>query len=338
VIRRPLNGPSPARHRDARCREEATEEETNEQETGLTGLTPFSMHTCRSCVGHGNRYLSLVRRDKMTTQFKVTKYDFKIETNPGTLKVKETSFPIKVRYEGPYFYCNVHVSCIIDDDKEWVVGFVQTCDDIYLRHTYASGNYTQWEFPTPIGDYFSWNGGNSFPYYAYGAPNNSGRYAQAGTGAFALKGPVKREANRVAALSMNDNLSSNVQWWDPVPPGQTNFNPKFPHTLTKIERKQKFTTYIVASPGHLKNCKNNYKVLSKSIWRMHFKVDVDCTKPVGTRGTTSLEDDHTVMYKSKDGSGLKLRPEVFVEKCANEEQKLVGYASDGTLKKALIPW
>jgi hypothetical protein len=274
----------------------------------------------------------------MATEFKVTDYDFKIESNPGTLKIEESSFPIKVRYEGPFFYCNAKVSCVVDDTKTWFVGFVQTCESIYLRHTYASGNYTQWEFPTPICDYASWNGGDSFPYYAYGSPVNSGRYAQAGNGARKVHGPVKRESHTVVDLSMNDNLNSNVQWWDPVPPGQTNYAPNFPHTLTKIERKQQFTTYIVASPGHLKGCKGDYKVLSKSIWRMHFTVDVDCNKPVGTRGTKKLDDDHTVMYNTKDGSGLKLRQEVFVKKSANNEQKLVGYGSDGKVKKAQIPW
>lgn len=270
----------------------------------------------------------------MSAEFKVTDLQYKIETDLGNFTVNETYHPIKVRYEGPFFYCDASVQSIIPDGETWYVGFIQTCDAITLRHSYASGNYTQWEFPTPISDSTT----SSFPYYSLGKPVVSGRRNQPDPGARKQTGPKTKTDNYVRGLSMNDNLCSNVQWWDPVPDGQTNHDPSFPHTLTKIERKQKFSTYLVASQQIPKKPDVKHQVLAKVIWRMDMAIDFDCSQPLGSRATKSFGEGHTILYRTRDGSGLRLPPCAFVNTNANAAQKLVGYDSNDAKTKPHIPW
>ncbi len=264
----------------------------------------------------------------MPAQFNVVKSDYLLETGDQCLKVKESDYPIKVRYEGPYFYRDVEVECTIPVGETWTIGFVQSCDQIELRHTYQSGNYTRWEFDTPISDSTS----DSFPYYSLASPVVSGRRVQDGVGRVVVVGPKTREKVK---LSMNDNLNSNVQWWDPVPVGQTNYNANVPHTLTSISRKQKFTTYLVAHQGTLSA--TNCRVLGKIVWRMNFIIDFDCSKATGQRGSKKYGDGHAII-SHLSGSKDVLPACCFINSNANQTQKLVGYGSNGGVLKALIPW
>lgn len=266
----------------------------------------------------------------MAAEFKLTDLSYQLESDDGSLSIFEAMFPIKVRYQGPYFYLDASVQCSIPAGESWSIGFVQTCDAIELRHTYQSGNYTRWEFPTPISDSTT----SSFPYYSRGAPNVSGRRTQNGMGLVQLAGP---QTKHVAVLSMNDNLASNVQWWDPVPPNQGNYDASFPHTLTAISRKQKFTTYLVAHQGVL-SATGGCQILGQVIWRSHFSIAFDCAKAAGQRATPKYEEGHTIMHATKDGSGLKLPAKAFVNENANAKQILVGYGGTGTKLKPQINW
>ncbi len=268
----------------------------------------------------------------MPATFIITKFDYLLESSDGALAVKESDYTEKVRYEGPFFCCDVDLKCTIPAGETWTVGFVQVCELINLQHTYESGNYTKWEFPTPISDSTT----SSFPYYSLGAPVVSGRRNQTGGGVDVLTGPVN---DKKVTLSMNDNLNSNVQWWDPVPPGQTNYDKKWPETLTRISRKQKFTTYVVAHKGRGGLTSTTaYLGLAKVTWQMHFAVDFDCGKVAGLRGAKTYENSHNIVYWTKDPKRVTLPNCCFVNTNANAVQKLVGYSSAGTVMKAKIPW
>lgn len=266
----------------------------------------------------------------MAAEFKVIDFSYKIENDDGSLSIFEAMYPIKVRYQGPYFYLDASVQCTIPAGETWSVGFVQTCDAIELRHSYQGGNYTRWEFPTPISDSTT----SSFPYYSKGNPNVSGRRTQNGKGLVQLVGPQTKQA---ALLSMNDNLASNVQWWDPVPPNQENYDASFPHTLTAISRKQKFSTYLVAHKGDLSTA-GGYRILGQVVWRSHFSIAFDCSKPAGQRATAKFEEGHSILHNTQDGTGLKLPAKAFVNENANAKQKLVGYGGNGVKLKPQINW
>jgi hypothetical protein len=268
----------------------------------------------------------------MPAEFKVTKAQYKLETAQSDLSVQEI-FPEKVRYEGPYFCRDVEVRCTIPNGEQWKIGFVQSCDAIKLQHTYASGNYTRWEFPTPISDATT----TSFPYYSTGLPVNSAMFGQTGKGLKAIDGPRN---NHVIKLSMNDNLNSNVQWWDPVPTNQTNYHVSWPHTLVRIERKQRFSTYLIAHQGTLGSA-SSYLVLGLAQWGMDFVMEFDCRRNIGNRFRTKRYGDGHVIRSTRsqeDVRTVRLPPQCFVNALANNVQKLVGYDATGSVKKAQIPW
>lgn len=260
--------------------------------------------------------------------FKVTQFDYLLEGDPKMVKVSETDAPEKVRYEGPYFYLDATVDYTIPSGETWNVGIVQSVDSNDLRHSYESGNYTQWEYPVPISDSIS----NTFPHYSTGRPNKTGRREQSGRG---LRTLVGTGASQKAKFSMNDNLASNVQWWDPVPSGQGSYKAEFPHSLKRISRIQAFTTQLIAYQGKLED---KYKTLCEVKWCQHIIIDVDCSKVVGLRSTVSLGNQHTIQSQHKDGSGLKFHPACLVDANANQKQILVGYDSTGLKVKPKINW
>jgi hypothetical protein len=269
----------------------------------------------------------------MPAEFNVTKAVYKLESAQSNLIVKETEYAHKVRYNGPFFFRDVEVQCTIPNGEQWTVGFVQSCDAIKLQHTYASGNYTCWEFPTPISDAVS----QSFPYYQIGSPFESKKHQQAGEGKVDIDGPKNKQ---VVKLSMNDNLSSNVQWWDPVPPNQTNYSVSWPHTLVRIERKQRFSTYLVAHRNVLSSS-SSYLMLGLVQWGMDFVIEFDCKRTIGNRFRAKrYGDGHVIrcIRSQKDVGTVKLPLQCFVNKFANDVQKLVGYDATGVVKKPHIIW
>jgi hypothetical protein len=282
-----------------------------------------------------------------------------LEAGDQHLEVIETGPPVnatKMRYVGPYFYCDVKVKATIPAGEHWVIGLMQSCDSIELRHTYQSGNYTQWEFPTPISDFFVNAQASSFPFYSLGAPVDNGRHTHDGTGMVQLAGP---QAGAWHNLSMNDNVASNVQWWDPVPNGQLNYNANVPHTLKRIERKQAFSTYVVAHKGSGSQLgtaagsklgtskfaqgklgiRSSYFPLAQIMWQMHFALEFDCTQALGHRLTSKkYKIGHNVVFQTTTPGDIVLPHCCFVDKCANQVQQLVGYDATGRKVHARIPW
>jgi hypothetical protein len=240
-------------------------------------------------------------------------------------KVLETKFPIKLRYVGPYFYANATVKCAIPSHGKYEVGFIQQCDSISLVHRYPN-HYTQWEMPTPLSD----SNGKQYPWYIIGTPNQGGACSSTDPTRVVLQGPTP--ANHQVSLSMNDNLCSNVQWWDPVPPGRDNYDASYAEELTGIERKQAFTLWLVARPENGKQ----FDILRVVQWQMHFKIDVDCTKPKNSRCTATNVDSKILV--DRDGRKSDTIPAgSLVAPNANDAQELIGY-NNANVRQRKIMW
>jgi hypothetical protein len=256
-------------------------------------------------------------------KFKITKWTHEVQSGTGDLQVFESHRQGVVRYEGPYFLLDAEVEYETPAKETWTIGIVQTCDAISLKHSYNNSHHTCWEFPTPVSDFWtdSRAGTTSYPYYSLDAPNAVPTKAQAGVGRVVLA----KGTTGTKTLSMNDNLASNVQYWDPVPNGRDNYDASYTHRLTRIERDQSFTTFVVAHPGTLTSS-SSYQVLGKVQWRHHMVMEFDCTKALGQRSSKSFGTGHGVLSHHRHRlGGEKLPPCVFVQTCANDTQKLRGY-------------
>jgi hypothetical protein len=248
----------------------------------------------------------------------------------------ETQYEEKVRYVGPYIYLDAKVDFTYTDATPFdacEVGFIQQCDAIDLSHAYASGNFTRWEFSqTPLSDAPT---GGPLPWYSTAAPNQHGAKSGSQTGK-GMESAISSTTAKTVSLSMNDNLASNVQWWDVVVRQDYQAgNPRCKPTLKQIVRKQQFTTWLVArfadqsDPAHL-------LVLRKVVWVMHFRIKFNCAMAAGMRGVA--EDLGTKVLENRDGVANDVVPAVnFSGPNCNADQKLYRYGATGT-RRDWIPW
>jgi hypothetical protein len=251
---------------------------------------------------------------------------------PLTPQVFETNFWEKVRYVGPYIYFDAAVTCkysgLSSKGKKCELGYIQQCDDIDLRHTYTSGNYTQWQFSqTPLSD-----SDNCYPWYITGTPNQNGSLSgtQRGRGVASFVAPGEQKLE----VSINDNLASNVQWWDVI--RTPNYvHGTTPHELSRITRRQRFTTWLVIRLRET-NDPRYLRILKKTVWEMYFEIDFDCTLGLGVRATPRNVNSRVLEHR--DALPTDVIEDVnFSGPNCNADQKLYRYRSNGS-RIDWIPW
>ncbi|KAK6484414.1 protein FAM78B, partial [Huso huso] len=168
--------------------------------------------------------------------------------------VIEENSPIVLRYKTPYFKASSRVVMPpVPRNETWVVGWIQTCNQMEFYNTYSDAGMSSWELPDlregrvkAISD----SDGVSYPWYG-----NT-------TETVTLVGPTSKVSR--FTVSMNDNFYPSVTW--AVPVSDSNLP-----MLTRIKRDQSFTTWLVAL-----NTATKEKILLQTIkWRM--RVDIKWT-------------------------------------------------------------
>ncbi|KAG7456855.1 hypothetical protein MATL_G00240350 [Megalops atlanticus] len=178
--------------------------------------------------------------------------------------VIEEDSPIVLRYKTPYFKASASLEMPpIARNEIWEVGWIQACTHMEFYNTYSNIGMLSWELPdlrdgrvTAISD----SDGVSYPWY--------GNTTEVKT----LSGPTFKPSH--FTVSMDDNFHPSVTWAVTVSGSSTPL-------LTRIERDQSFTTWLVAL-----NTVTKKTILLQTIkWRMRVDISVDPTKPLGSRAT-----------------------------------------------------
>lgn len=160
----------------------------------------------------------------------------------------------------PHFAANATVRCSTPVTEQWTIGFIQQVTRCDFVNSYDLGA-TSWEFPhLPLSDARS----DTLPWYG----NEDER---------AVLAPGLTSHNQ--ELAMDDELAMRTTWAEPMPPEGRTFRSH--SRLRTIRRRQDFLLWLVArrSPdGHT-------VVLRKVSWFVEVSVDVDPTKPIGSRAT-----------------------------------------------------
>ncbi|XP_036410096.1 protein FAM78B-like [Megalops cyprinoides] len=178
--------------------------------------------------------------------------------------VIEEDSPIVLRYKTPYFKASARlVMPPVPRNETWVVGWIQACTQMEFYNTYSDIGMSSWELPElregrvkAISD----SDGVSYPWYGDT------------TETVTLSGPTSKPSS--FTVSMNDNFYPSVTWAVPVSDSSTPL-------LTRVERDQSFTTWLVAL-----NAVTKETILLQTIkWRMRVDISIDPAKPLGSRAT-----------------------------------------------------
>ena len=128
-------------------------------------------------------------------------------------------------------------------------------------NSYGDYGYSSWEFPQLVSGQspmISDSDGHNYPFY--GSKSE----------VVELYGPCP--VYQTIRILMNDNFYPHITWDIPTSTGRL-------IRLTNVKRYQSFYTWLVAM-----NVKNNLITVLKTIsWRINLDIDVDPTKPKGSR-------------------------------------------------------
>jgi hypothetical protein len=219
--------------------------------------------------------------------------DFKVTMGEGKTLVLER--PTYVRYESPYFIANATLSVVTPSDQSYTFGFIQQIDAMDLKIDFGKA-FTSWEHPKlPVCDGES---GARVPWYNVGVG----------------RGMVKAEQRATVTLSMDDHVTSDIAWKEPLPANVKVDRP--PLELRSIKRDQKFTVWLVA----MRDSDKRITVLKKVNWRVEVDISVDPSKPVGSRCKVNAVPFHQPQVEA--AMGQKVPPESLRAPTANESQEL----------------
>ena len=158
-----------------------------------------------------------------------------------------------VLIDSPVFSSSGHILCT-GNLSNWQVGYIQTIFVHFMRDEYVLTN-VDWNVPTPIRDAEDVN--VPAPWYSM----NSHRSAMAGSP------PV--------FVGMIDHPWHVAEWTDP--------RTSLPDSLVRSSRRLTLVAWLVA-----KNQTTNVTVFLKNVrWEINFTVNVDRSRPVGSRATNA---------------------------------------------------
>lgn len=161
--------------------------------------------------------------------------------------------PGYARILAPYFKANATVR--VDADEDYTIGFLQQVDALDFKIDYARAT-TSWEMP-------------KLPHYDCASVARPPWYGTIHEIARVRRGEV--------SVAMDDNLVASMTWAEPLPPDGENVAEK--EELSRVKRKQSFTTWLVAR----RDSDGAITVLRKVTWSIEFEVEVDVAQPVGKR-------------------------------------------------------
>jgi len=215
-----------------------------------------------------NRFNQNNNRASVTKGFDPTK--IKVQVN-AYIEDKETTIeeksPVFVKYKTPSFKAEAAVMVPeMKTNEHWKVGWVQACHKMKFVNIYGKLGMTSWEFPELNRGLkmLSDSDGVHFPWYGNRHEVRS------------VFGPTNTQTFNIR---MSDSFSPQITW---VPPNGDKFEPG-DCKLTEIHRDQSFHSWVVAR----NEITEQVVPLKTVIWRMQINIDIDPTKPLGQRGTST---------------------------------------------------
>ncbi|CAF1456115.1 unnamed protein product, partial [Adineta ricciae] len=182
-----------------------------------------------------------------------------IENRPTTIDEKS---PAVLKYRTPHFRASATLKFPpLEEGEHWKVGWIQSCTRMDFFNSYGDSGYSSWEFPQLMSGQnpmISDSDGRNYPFY--GSKSE----------VIELQGPFSDY--RTIKVLMNDNFYPHITW--DIPTSNERLS-----RLTNVRRHQTFYTWLVAM-----NAKNGSILVLKTItWQMNLEINVDPTKPQGSR-------------------------------------------------------
>jgi hypothetical protein len=151
----------------------------------------------------------------------------------------------------------------LEEGEHWKIGWIQSCTRMDFFNSYGDCGYSSWEFPQLISgqnSMISDSDGRNYPFY--GSKSE----------VIELHGPYLDY--QTIKVVMNDNFYPHITW--DIPTSNERLS-----RLTNIKRHQNFYTWLVAM-----NARNGSILVLKTIsWQMNLEINIDPTKPQGSRAT-----------------------------------------------------
>ncbi|CAF1211970.1 unnamed protein product [Adineta steineri] len=182
-----------------------------------------------------------------------------IENRPTIIDEKS---PAVLKYRTPHFRATATLKFPpLDEGEHWKIGWIQSCTRMDFYNSYGDSGYSSWEFPQLMSGQspmISDSDGRNYPFY--GSKSE----------VIELQGPFSDY--RTIKVLMNDNFYPHITW--DIPTSNERLS-----RLTNVKRHQRFYTWLVAM-----NANNGSILVLKTInWQMDLEINVDPTKPQGSR-------------------------------------------------------
>ncbi|XP_075912202.1 protein FAM78B-like [Petromyzon marinus] len=211
--------------------------------------------------------------------------EFRVEVEREATVLDESS-PLVLRYRTPLFRGFARIRWPpVRAGEAWDVGWVQACTRMLFRNTYGDAGASSWELPQLRGGTcacVSDSDGAWYPFY--GATSEVAQ----------LRGPDARA--ETLRLSMADGFAPSVTWLAPVSgaaaaaagraggggeDGGGGGGAATAAGLTRVQREQDFTTWLVALNVRTKEV----EVIRTVKWGVRVDIVVDTGRPLGQRAT-----------------------------------------------------
>jgi hypothetical protein len=149
----------------------------------------------------------------------------------------------------------------LEEGEHWKIGWIQSCTRMDFFNSYGDSGYSSWEFPQLMSgqnSMISDSDGRNYPFY--GSKSE----------VIELHGPYSDY--QTIKVAMNDNFYPHITW--DIPTSNERLS-----RLTHVKRHQSFYTWLVAM-----NAQNGSILVLKTIsWQMNLEINIDSTKPQGSR-------------------------------------------------------
>ncbi|CAF1047669.1 unnamed protein product [Adineta steineri] len=198
---------------------------------------------------------------KTILPIRIQDLEAKIENRPTIIDEKSSAV---LKYRTPHFRATATVKFPpLNDGEHWKIGWIQSCTRMDFFNSYGDSGYSSWEFPQLMSNQnpmISDSDGRNYPFY--GSKSE----------VIEIQGPCTDYTT--LKVLMNDNFYPHITW--DIPTSNERLS-----RLTNVKRHQSFYTWLVAM-----NARNGSILVLKTIsWQMNLEINVDPSKPQGSRAT-----------------------------------------------------
>ncbi|CAF0790280.1 unnamed protein product [Rotaria sp. Silwood1] len=198
---------------------------------------------------------------KSILPIRIQELEAKIENRPTIIDEKS---PAVLKYRTPHFRATAMIKFPpLDEGEHWKIGWIQSCTRMDFFNAYGDSGYSSWEFPQLMSGQnpmISDSDGRNYPFY--GSKSE----------VIEIQGPCTDYT--ALKVVMNDNFYPHITWDIPTS------NERLAR-LTNVKRHQSFYTWLVAM-----NARSGSILVLKTIsWQMDLEINIDPTKPPGSRAT-----------------------------------------------------